>query len=872
MWLTLTNINHKPQLCIDHPGLDIGSAIRRKMSRNRSFPVLIIALVISIVLGALTTREASALSANDGFNPGANLEVKTIALQSTGKILVGGLFTELAGVARNRIGRLNPDGSLDTGFNPNADAAVNVIVVQPDDRILVGGNYTNLAGTSRQYLARLNADGSNQASFSVRTSAQVHVITLQADGRILVGGEFTQVLVGASGFYDRLRIMRLNTDGTMDNSFDPDFNGTVYAIAVQADGRILVGGDFSMVNGQSRNNIVRLNKDGSIDTTFSASTAGSVRAVAVQLDGRVLIGGTFSIVNVTTTRPGFARLYRNGALDFSVNMDLAGGNSDIFSLAVQADGKVLIGGNFESLKTEPRTRIGRMNPDGTLDMDFIPSLGGLPGIQVSTIAVQPDGKILLGGTFTQSGGLSYLRIMRCYPDGSTEQALNTVANNLINAIAIQADGGSLVGGNFTSLDSVLHYGLGRILPGGMVDHDFDAGMDGAVYALAVQSDGKILVGGDFSLLNTETRHNLGRLNADGTLDTTFATYVNGPVYAIVVDPNGRIIIGGDFTTVGSTATENLARLNTNGTVDNKDFETFSFGTGGKVYTLAWQNGKILVGGVFWSINGNTSINHLARVSNYGVLETAYNPCPNNTVRTILPLSDGAHLIGGDFNQMGVSGSQVTKSRLAKIASDGTLVTSFEGYANSSVYTMVEQDDGKIVVGGLFTLLSGIGRNYLGRFNANGTLDGSFNPGANASVLGLAIQSDGKLITVGNFSNLAGSARTFIGRLSVDQPTGQSLTADRGKVTWLCSGPGPEFWWVNFEFSNDGINFGYPAGGYRVEGGWVTDDLGLQFDENIYVRIRGYTGGANANGSNWFVETIWNIYLPTIKTYLPLIFK
>jgi uncharacterized delta-60 repeat protein len=398
-------------------------------------------------------------------------------------------------------------------------------------------------------------------------------------------------------------------------------------------------------------------------------------------------------------------------------------------------------------------------------------------------------------------------------------------------------------------------------------------MDGAVYALAVQSDGKILVGGDFTLLNTETRHNLGRLNADGTLDTAFATFVNGPVYAIVVDPNGRIIIGGDFSMVGSTSTENLARLNTNGTVD-KDFETFSFGTGDKVYALASQNGKILVGGNFWSINGNTSINHLARVAYNGTLETAYNPCPNNTVRTILPLSDGAHLIGGDFDKMGVSGSQVTRSRLAKIASDGTLITSFTGNTNSgtSVYTMVEQDDGKIVVGGNFTLLNGSTRNYLGRLNANGSLDTGFNPGANASVLGLAIQPDGKLIAVGNFSNLAGSARTFIGRLSIDQPTGQSLIASKSKVTWLRSGPGPEFWWVTFQFSSDGINYGDPAGGYRVEGGWVTDDLGLPFDENIYVRIRGYTGGANANGSNWYVETIWNIYLPTTKTYLPLIFK
>lgn len=848
------------------------------MSRRRSFPVMIMAMVISILTGALTPNQVSALSANDGFNPGANGEVKTIALQSTGKILVGGSFTQLAGDTRNRIGRVNPDGSSDTGFNPNANGAVNVILVQPDDRILVGGSFTSIAGATRHNLARLNADGTIHSTFSHRTDAQVHAIALQADGKILVGGEFTQVLVGTSSIYDRLRLMRLNADGTMDNSFEPDFNGKVYAIAVQTDGRILVGGEFTTVNGQTREKIVRLNKDGSIDPTFSASTDWSVRAVAVQKDGKILLGGTFTTVN-GTSRPGFARLYSHGAMDFTVNMDLGGTFKYVFSLAVQADGKVLLGGMFMTLKTEARTKIGRMNTDGTLDTDFNLSLG-LSDSRVNTIAVQPDGKILLGGTFTQSEGFVYNSIIRCYPDSSRDQALNVTLDYKINAVAIQPAGQILVGGDFTSLGGIDHFGIGRILPGGAVDHTFETSIvdPGYVYAIVVQPDGKTLVGGDFSNINTTTRHNLGRLNAGGTLDYHFSIDVNGPVYAIALDPNGKIIIGGDFTQVGGTATENLARLNADGTVDTT-FATFDFsGEGdGVVYTVAYQNGKILVGGNFSQINGNWR-NCLARVDSSGNVE-AYDPYPDDIVRTILPLSDGAHLIGGDFTKLGEFGvDQVIKSRIAKIDAKGDLVTSFEGYANNNVYTMVEQDDGKIVVGGAFTSLStpenGFTRNYIGRFNADGTIDEGFNPGANATVLGLAIQPDGKLIAVGEFTILAGSSRSYIGRLSIDQATSQSLTVDTNgtMVTWLRSGPGPEFQRVTFEYSTDGINYGYPNGGYRVEGGWRSDDLGLPFDQNIYYRVRGYTTGGLGNGSGWYVETMWNLYLGRTKTYLPMILR
>ena len=169
--------------------------------------------------------------------------------------------------------------SLDTTFNPGADNRVWVVAVQADGKILVSGEFTALGGggtgtTERRYIGRLNADGSLDTSFNPGANGEVRAIALQGDGKILVGGFFTMLGGGGTGTTPRAYIGRLNADGSLDSSFDPGANEPVTALAVEGDGKILVGGGFTMLGGGGtgttpRSKIGRLTADGSLDSTFN---------------------------------------------------------------------------------------------------------------------------------------------------------------------------------------------------------------------------------------------------------------------------------------------------------------------------------------------------------------------------------------------------------------------------------------------------------------------------------------------------------------------------------------------------------------------------------------------------------------------------
>ncbi|MFN2622810.1 MAG: delta-60 repeat domain-containing protein, partial [Chthoniobacterales bacterium] len=249
---------------------------------------------LTILLGGtMSVRGQSRLIT---FNPNANLPVFAVVAQPDGKILLGGNFTTFspnggAAVTRNRIARLNPDGTVDTAFNPNANADVDAIALQADGKILLGGFFTTLspnggATVTRNRIARLNADGTLDTAFNPNANGSVRSIALQADGRILAGGQFTTLSPNGGAAVTRNRIARLNTDGTLDTPFDPNANNTVFAIAVQANGKILAGGFFITLtpNGGAavtRNRIARLNADGTIDMTFDPNANAGVFAIAI---------------------------------------------------------------------------------------------------------------------------------------------------------------------------------------------------------------------------------------------------------------------------------------------------------------------------------------------------------------------------------------------------------------------------------------------------------------------------------------------------------------------------------------------------------------------------------------------------------------
>ena len=370
---------------------------------------------------------------NTNIGTGANGSfVWTVAVQSDGKILIGGDFTSYAGTGQvNRIARLNADGTLDTAFQTNtgtgADGSVYAVATQSDGKILVGGAFafTTFNGTTVNRIARLSADGVLDTTFDTNTGTgadgSVYAVATQSDGKIVFGGQFT-TFNGTTVNY----IARLSSAGVLDTTFDTNTgtgaNGDVRAIAVQSDDKIVFGGQFTTFNGTTVNLIARLSADGVLDTTFDTNTGtganSDVASLAVQSDGKIVLGGSFTTFNGTTVNR-IARLNSDGSLDttFTTNTG-TGANSDVVSLAVQSDGKIVLGGAFTTFNGTTVNRIVRLNSDGTLDTAFTTDTGTGADGTVRAIAVRnPENSIILGGSFTSFNTVSINRLYGLVPTG-----------------------------------------------------------------------------------------------------------------------------------------------------------------------------------------------------------------------------------------------------------------------------------------------------------------------------------------------------------------------------------------------------------------------------------------------------------------------
>jgi len=386
--------------------------------RSQSFFISLISL-ITVLLLPTGARAPGALDMS--FNPGAgaNDVVFAVVLQPDGKMLVGGSFTQFDGVAHNRVVRLATDGSLDRAYNPSVIgpgfAGVTSVALQPDGKAVIGGLFTHVNGVVRANIARLQANGTLDTSFNPGTGvtgedAYLNTVQLQADGKVLIGGVFSRY-----NGVPRHNIARLTAAGGLDATFNPGSgaDGEVAAIAVQpADGKVLVGGYFSAMNGVPRRGLARLNTNGSLDAAFAPGLDGDVLAILVQPDGKIVIAGTFTAVN-GVPRGRIARLNADGSLDTSFN-PAAGADKEVNALARQGDGKLVLGGKFTAVAGVARGRIARLQANGALDTSFDPGAGA--NWTVFAVALQPDGRALIGGAFDTVGGVARRGVARLWGD------------------------------------------------------------------------------------------------------------------------------------------------------------------------------------------------------------------------------------------------------------------------------------------------------------------------------------------------------------------------------------------------------------------------------------------------------------------------
>ena len=728
-----------------------------------------------------------------GFGCDADQNIYSISIQSDGKIIIGGSFSSYNCVARNRIARLNTDGTLDTTFNPETEvtdiySSINSTSIQSDGKIIIGGRLFSTYNGNRNQIARLNTDGTLDTTFNSGTlngmyDIEIHTTSIQSDGKIIIGGSFTYFNgVATNG------IACLNTDGTLDTTFNSGTGVTgsntgspfsrINSISIQSDGKLIIGGDFNSYNGVARNGIARLNTDGKLDTTFNPGTGANsiIYSTSIQSDGKIIIGGFFTSYNgVAISR--LARLNNNGKLDTTFKPG-TGPDNWIYSSSIQSDGKIIIGGTFTSYNGVAINGIARLNTDGKLDTTFNQGTGiGTNNKNIYSTYIQSDGKIVIGGDFNYYDGLVRSFIARLNNNGTLDTTFNprTGADSYIHTTSIQSDGKLIIGGHFTSYNGVARSRIARLNTDGTLDTTFNqgTGANGTINCISIASDGKIIIGGTFGTYNGTGRNRIARLNTDGTLDTTFNPRIDETGGVITINTtscqsDGKIIIGGNFISYNGVDRRRIARLNIDGTLDTN----FNPGTGTTSdvrNTSIQSDGKIIIGGDFNYYNG-VARNGIARLNTDGTLDTTFNPgtgtgANNRIIYSTSIQSDGKIIIGGGFTSF----NGVARSRIARLNTDGTLDTTFnQGTGASSTINCISiQSDGKIIIGGgYFTSYNDVARNGIARLNTDGTLDTTFNPETGAAaVLTTSIQSDGKIIIGGGFISYNGTGRNRIARIN-----------------------------------------------------------------------------------------------------------
>lgn len=386
------------------------------------------AVLVRDALGNMALYSPQSKSTQGGANDGtfatstgfSNGSVFTAVQRTDGIVIAGGTFTTVHGTTQNRLTRLKSDGSLDTNYagGTGFDATVWALAMHTGDTTLVGGNFTSYNGTTVGYLSRITAltgilDFGFNGHMGTGFNNTVEAISVQSDGKIIVGGSFTYFNGSVA-----TKLLRLNEDGSRDVSFGPGGVGPddkIRTIALQTDGKIMIGGDFTFYNGISKSRIARLNATGTPDSSFDPGTGfdNTVQKIQIQSDGKIIATGLFTSYN-GTARNRIVRILSNGQIDPTFDPGV-GADGAIYGSALMTDGRMLISGAFSNYAGAAADKLLRLNSDGTRDVTFSPGAWNF-GSTLTTLTLQSDGKILVGGSFvrTESGGDIY-RFIRLLP-------------------------------------------------------------------------------------------------------------------------------------------------------------------------------------------------------------------------------------------------------------------------------------------------------------------------------------------------------------------------------------------------------------------------------------------------------------------------
>jgi uncharacterized delta-60 repeat protein len=771
------------------------------------------------------------------WNPGAGwLYVSVSGDKLNGQVLTTSLV------------RFDAAGIWDSSYAPVINGTVSRMQALADGKMLIAGSFTSVDGHATSRLARLLSDGTVDTEFAVSGGtlpSSITALTVATDGVIYLGtsgfGRTKWTPTGYETIWPQL-LYKVSAAGVVDASYACQFglvnqSGTSYysgstvalnALWVTTSGDVLVGGNFTQVNGVAKNYLAKLSPSGVLDASYQAqfsytqssgynsysSIPIGVSVIADAGDGKVYTGGTFNIVN-GYTQTGVARLNSDGTLDpwFRVNFSsgtlFSSSQPGIASIVVDTTGRLVLVGSFGGVDGLTKSNVARVDAFGRLDVSFSTNFGNndyavlLPdnavvfgrtgSLSVNGIVQPPIGRVAATGV----GDTNFrpdLRKRR-YPDWIVQRPLQ---GPVIGSIWIKEINGLDASGGVAALGE-----------DGAVDTAFASNLaiNGTVNAGLVLQDGRILLGGSFSSVGGQSRPRLALVEANGTLVTTFnlGAGPDSTVDKLRLLPSGKILVGGSFTNLNGEECRNVALLDLNwltatqGLIVEEILEA-RYGTDLLYSDVRTRVSNALVNGAVnlaisttsmggdpapgatkyltvrfrtnrgertVKIRDNTTLKLPNIAWDSGLVDREFRPKHTES----LSLADAAEQVDGKLILLGSFSTFAGQGnpRLVRLFPDGTLDSTFLPHGQfSSFYPDLVRValDGSIYLAGSSMMLNGgSSSRQIYRLLANGTYDPSFAcPSFLSTVEDLQIQPDGSVWCCGSFSSSAAGERNRVARL------------------------------------------------------------------------------------------------------------
>jgi hypothetical protein len=588
----------------------------------------------------------------DPWAPEPNGTVRAMAILGT-TVYMGGDFTTLGTIDRKYAAALNVNGTLDDTWKPEANKRVSALAVA-DSKVYLGGDFTEINGAPRNHLAAVTTSGELDSEWAPDVNDSVLTISSGVASSdtgiatlIYFGGDFTEV-DGNS----RNHAAAVGIDGAL-TSWDPNVNGSVFCLRIdrpEAVNVVLIGGSFTQVSGAPRNNLAAIQfSGGSVAVKpWDPNPNGPVFAIDRQdRFNSVFVGGDFTRIGDSVRNYAASINYFDIATTVFLNSWRPDTDGPVFSLSIEKrdEQKIYLGGAFSAVRGDLRPFAAAVYSDGTLNSWWTPRLDGAGGVDAVLLS---EDVVFLAGRFTSiygtpRDGVAAVDRFSGFPNNTFKPAVIGGGVESIAAIGERV----YLGGSFTQIDETPRKYLASLFrSNGGVELGWDAQLEGTRVSTLATSGSTLYLGGLFSRVKGVSRENAAAINTSGEI-SSWDPAINGEVLSLSIS-DSTVYLGGDFSRVDGLPRSNAVAVDMDGVVSTSWRPMLDR----PVRAIGTSSTQVYLGGDFTNVDDENR-SFLAAVSPDGILSPEWRPTLNGSV-SALSISDSAIFVGGQFTKGGAS--------------------------------------------------------------------------------------------------------------------------------------------------------------------------------------------------------------------------